>query len=109
VNSQPIRYARLSDAQVHAKYHHVHIHHQEQTAASARSLSSATTGKCASAVMALIYGTEKSSTPERNLADVEGLAARLEVLKYDQEAAAHTGQLRAEWAGLDSRSAPMSK
>jgi tRNA(fMet)-specific endonuclease VapC len=55
---------------------------------------------CVSAVtlMELIFGAEKSSNPERNLADVEGFAARLEVLKYDQEAAAHTGQLRAELA-----------
>lgn len=49
-------------------------------------------------LMELIYGAEKSGSPERNLADVEGFAARLEVLKYDQDAAAHTGQLRAELA-----------
>jgi tRNA(fMet)-specific endonuclease VapC len=55
---------------------------------------------CISAVtlMELIYGAEKSSRPENNLAQVEGFAARLEVLKYDQDAAAHTGQLRAELA-----------
>lgn len=49
-------------------------------------------------LMELIYGAEKSSNPPRNLADVEGFSARLEVLKYDQNAAAHTGQLRAELA-----------
>ncbi|SEJ51210.1 tRNA(fMet)-specific endonuclease VapC [Azotobacter beijerinckii] len=49
-------------------------------------------------LMELIYGAEKSANPERNLADIEGFAARLEVLKYDQSAAAHTGQLRAELA-----------
>jgi len=49
-------------------------------------------------LMEMIYGAEKSSNPEKNLADVEGFAARLEVLKYDQEAAAHTGQLRSELA-----------
>lgn len=49
-------------------------------------------------LMELIYGAEKSANPERNLADVEGFAARLDVLNYDQEAAAHTGQLRAELA-----------
>ena len=49
-------------------------------------------------LMELIYGAEKSANPERNLADAEGFAARLEVLKYDQDAAAHTGQLRAELA-----------
>ncbi|MFC4595617.1 tRNA(fMet)-specific endonuclease VapC [Sphingobium tyrosinilyticum] len=49
-------------------------------------------------LMELIYGAEKSSNPERNLKVVEGFAARLEVLNYGQEAAAHTGQLRAELA-----------
>ena len=49
-------------------------------------------------LMELVYGAEKSSNPQRNLGVVEGFAARLEVLKYDQEAAAHTGQLRAELA-----------
>lgn len=49
-------------------------------------------------LMELIYGAEKSSNQARNLVDVEGFAARLEVLKYDQDAAAHTGQLRAELA-----------
>lgn len=55
---------------------------------------------CISAVtlMELIYGAEKSDFPERNLASIEGFAARLEVLKYDDAAAAHTGQLRAEQA-----------
>lgn len=48
--------------------------------------------------MELIFGAEKSVHPERNLADVEGFAARLEVLNYDRDAAAHTGQLRAELA-----------
>ncbi len=49
-------------------------------------------------LMELIYGAEKSSNPERTLLDVEGFAARLEVLNYDQIAAAHTGQIRAELA-----------
>ncbi|MCU9527532.1 type II toxin-antitoxin system tRNA(fMet)-specific endonuclease VapC [Pseudomonas mosselii] len=57
-------------------------------------------------LMELIYGAEKSSNPERNLADVEGFAARLEVLKYDQEAAAHTGQLRAELARVGKQIGP---
>lgn len=51
-------------------------------------------------LMELIYGAEKSSQPERNLADVEGFAARLEVLPYDTQAAMHSGQLRAELAKL---------
>jgi len=55
---------------------------------------------CISAVslMELIYGAEKSASPERNLAVVEGFAARLDVLPYDEIAAGHTGQLRAELA-----------
>ncbi|MCD5984418.1 type II toxin-antitoxin system tRNA(fMet)-specific endonuclease VapC [Pseudomonas sp. CDFA 610] len=55
---------------------------------------------CISAItlMELIYGAEKSVSPERNLAVVEGFAARLEVLPYDRNAAAHTGMIRAELA-----------
>ena len=55
---------------------------------------------CISSVtlMELIYGAEKSSSPGSNLAVIEGFAARLEVLSYDANAAAHTGQLRAELA-----------
>nr|WP_269558000.1 tRNA(fMet)-specific endonuclease VapC [Halomonas sp. 1513] len=49
-------------------------------------------------LMELIYGAEKSASPERNLAVVEGFAARLEVLDYDAHAAAHSGQIRAELA-----------
>ena len=57
-------------------------------------------------LMELIYGAEKSSNPERNMADVEGFAARLEVLGYDPEAAAHTGQLRAELARVGKQIGP---
>jgi len=55
---------------------------------------------CISAVtlMELIYGAEKSATPEKNLAVVESFAARLEVLPFDNEAAAHTGMIRSESA-----------
>ena len=53
---------------------------------------------CTITLMELIYGAEKSASPERNLADVEGFAARLDVLPYDTQAAAHSGQLRAELA-----------
>lgn len=53
---------------------------------------------CISSVtlMELIYGAEASAAVARNLRDIEGFAARLEVLPYDNDAAAHTGQLRAE-------------
>ena len=55
---------------------------------------------CISSVslMELIYGAEKSASPEKNLSVVEGFVARLEVLPYDGLAASHTGQLRAELA-----------
>lgn len=49
-------------------------------------------------LMELVYGAEKSSQPERNLRDVEGLASRLEVLTYDESAAIHTAQIRAALA-----------
>ena len=49
-------------------------------------------------LMELIYGAEKSSSPDRNLRDVEGFAARLDVLDYDDGAAAHSGELRAHLA-----------
>jgi tRNA(fMet)-specific endonuclease VapC len=53
---------------------------------------------CISAVTLgeLVYGAEKSAQPERNLADIDGLIARLEVLNFDELAATHFGQVRAE-------------
>jgi tRNA(fMet)-specific endonuclease VapC len=55
---------------------------------------------CISSVclMELIYGAERSASPEKNLSVVEGFVARLEVLPYDEMAANHSGQLRAELA-----------
>ena len=55
---------------------------------------------CISAVTfgELVYGAEKSAQTERNLADIEAMAARLEVLSLDISAATHFGQLRAELA-----------
>jgi len=55
---------------------------------------------CASTVTLgeLIYGAEKSRQPERNLAEVESFAARLQVLPFDTDAAIHFGQIRAELA-----------
>lgn len=53
---------------------------------------------CISAVTRgeLIYGAERSSQPERNLVDIEGLVARLEVVPFEEHASEHFGQLRAE-------------
>lgn len=44
----------------------------------------------------LVYGAEKSAFPERNLADIESMLARVEVLSFDEAAAHHFGQIRAE-------------
>jgi len=57
---------------------------------------------CISAVSLgeLIFGAERSAHPERNLADIEGLAARLDVAPFDAVAATHFGQLRAELYSL---------
>jgi tRNA(fMet)-specific endonuclease VapC len=49
-------------------------------------------------LLELVYGAEKSAAPERNLRDVEGLAARLEVLPFDAAAATHAGRIRADLA-----------
>lgn len=57
-------------------------------------------------LMELLYGAEKSSQPERNARDVEGFAARLEVLDYSPAAAAHTGQIRVHLARLGTPIGP---
>lgn len=44
----------------------------------------------------LVYGAEKSAYPERNLADIESMLARVEVLSFGEAAAHHFGQIRAE-------------
>ncbi len=44
----------------------------------------------------LVFGAEHSQQVERNLADIEALAARLEVLPFDESPAYHFGQICAE-------------
>ena len=44
----------------------------------------------------LVFGAEHSQAVERNLADIESMAARLEVVPFDNKAAYHFGQIRAE-------------
>lgn len=63
---------------------------------------------CISSVtlMELIYGAEASAAVERNLRDIEGFAARLEILLYDNDAALHPGQLRAELKKLGRPTGP---
>lgn len=52
---------------------------------------------CVSAItqMELVYGSEKSSNPSRNLREVEGFLARLDILDFDSNAAMHAGEIRA--------------
>ena len=44
----------------------------------------------------LVYGAEKSAHTEKNQTDIEGFASRLDVLPFEEQAAAHFGQIRAE-------------
>ena len=44
----------------------------------------------------LVFGAEHSQEVERNLTDIEAMAARLEVVPFDSKAAYHFGQIRAE-------------
>jgi tRNA(fMet)-specific endonuclease VapC len=44
----------------------------------------------------LMHGVEKSSVPERNLRTVEDFISRIEVLPYDNDAAVHYGDIRAD-------------
>ena len=42
-----------------------------------------------------MFGAEHSQQVERNLADIESMVARLDVLHFDESAAYHFGQIRA--------------
>lgn len=44
----------------------------------------------------LVFGAEHSQQIERNLSDIEAMAARLEVMPFDEKAAYHFGQIRSE-------------
>ncbi|MCR9243267.1 MAG: type II toxin-antitoxin system VapC family toxin [Rhodobiaceae bacterium] len=44
----------------------------------------------------LRYGADKSARPEKNHLVVDGLVARVEVLSFNQKAADHYGQIRAD-------------
>jgi tRNA(fMet)-specific endonuclease VapC len=52
----------------------------------------------------LYHGVEKSSMPERNRRNVEDFTSRLEVLPYDDSAAAHYGDIR---ASLEKKGTPI--
>ncbi len=44
----------------------------------------------------LIFGAERSAKPEQNQVDIDGMLARLDILHFDEKAAVHFGQIRAE-------------
>jgi tRNA(fMet)-specific endonuclease VapC len=44
----------------------------------------------------LMHGVERSSMPDRNLRNVEDFVTHLDVLHYDDEAAMHYGDIRAD-------------
>lgn len=54
---------------------------------------------CTSSVVLaeLLYGAEKSGRPDENRDVVERFAARLEVVAFDDPAAAHYGRIRADF------------
>lgn len=52
----------------------------------------------------LLHGVEKSSTVSRNLRNVEDFVSRLDVLAYDDSAAAHYGNIRAD---LEKKGTPI--
>jgi tRNA(fMet)-specific endonuclease VapC len=49
-------------------------------------------------VQELLYGAAKSARPDHHALKIEEFAARLTVLDFDQEAAAHAGEIRADLA-----------
>ena len=52
----------------------------------------------------LVYGAEKSARPAQNRAEVDKLATRLQVLAFDDRAAAHSAEIR---ANLERRGVPI--
>jgi tRNA(fMet)-specific endonuclease VapC len=54
-------------------------------------------GLCISTIILteLLYGAAKSARPAHNLREVEGFAARLDVLPFDVDAAGHAAEIRA--------------
>ena len=54
----------------------------------------------------LVFGAEHSRQVERNLADIEAMTSRLKVLPFDDAAAYHFGQVRAELYRIGSPIGP---
>ncbi|MEO8926694.1 MAG: type II toxin-antitoxin system VapC family toxin [Caulobacteraceae bacterium] len=63
-------------------------------------------GLCLSSITfaELVYGAEKSARPVENRAQVDRLAARARVLAFDDRAAAHSAEIR---ANLERRGVPI--
>ena len=54
--------------------------------------------------MELVYGAERSSNPERNLASLEGFVARMDVLPLGDSAAGHMrGRSTLSWLNWECR------
>ena len=55
-------------------------------------------GLCISTIVLteLLHGAAKSARPEHNRREVEGFAARVDVLPFDDSAAAHAADIRAD-------------
>jgi tRNA(fMet)-specific endonuclease VapC len=54
----------------------------------------------------LVFGAEHSQQVERNLADIESMVARLDVLPFEESAAYHFGQIRAALYGMGKPMGP---
>jgi tRNA(fMet)-specific endonuclease VapC len=48
------------------------------------------------ALSELLFGAAKSAKPDANRPSIEDFAARLDVLPFDDDAAAHAGEIRVE-------------
>lgn len=106
-----IKPVRGLDAQMHARYGELHLHHQDKVQEVRDAFIPHQGWLCISTVtaMELIYGAEKSATPGKDLTVVEGFAARLDVLAYDHKAACIAASLEPNCKRLGSRSAPTTK
>lgn len=63
---------------------------------------------CISAVTMgeLVFGAEYSQQVERNLLDIETMTARVEVLPFNNKAAYHFGQIRAQLYSMGQPTGP---
>ncbi|MCW5214760.1 PIN domain-containing protein, partial [Desulfobulbus sp. US5] len=92
------RFERPCDAEVHAGYQYRYLCDKNRPQQIRSCFKKHQGQMCISTVTLgeLIFGAERSQQVERNLADIEAMVARMEVLPLDNEAAYHFGQIRAE-------------